>query len=303
MPSLIFPTAYSGISSYAFNQIACITCQNTYLQTFLSFIIILITTLLLNKIAVDGGLTTKTSTLIALLYIMLTSSILSNAHNNPVIYINLIAVFILANMMSLSYTKNTIPAIFNASLLLGIASLFYSQLVFLILFIWLAIIIHRLVAWRNFAVTIIGITVPYIFALTWFFFTNSLLEDSYQLFYSLHINIAPVFFTNPIDVSISVIMVGLIIISTFGVLGNLNEKNINLRRNITIIIYYGIIMILILVLFSKSTISSLLLCIPAAMILGYWLSGIKNTKWYNIALVSSLILIILNQYINFFIDA
>lgn len=302
IPSLLHPTAYSGISSYAFNIVSAITNQNLLIQTTISFVLTILTALILNKIAVDNGFISMVGTLVAFLYLLLTSVLIGESHNNPVIWINLILVFVLSNILRLSSANNTIPVAFNASFFLSIASLFYSQLVFLIVFIWLSIIIHRAVSWRNFAVTIIGISLPYIFLLTWFFFTNQLLENSYVLFDSLKIDIAPVFLSSIIEIAISAIIVFLITISAFGIAGTLHEKNINLRNNLIITLFYMAIAFGILLIFSKSSTSTLLLSIPSALILGYKLNTLKSPKWYNIALTVVVILIIVNQYTNLLLD-
>lgn len=303
LPSMLYPTSYSGISSYAYNCISHLVNQNILLLTTFSFLVTLLTAFLLNKIAINNDFSSKISTFIAFLYILLTSSIISESHNNPVIWINFIMVFVLGNLMKLPYVNNLIPVIFNASFLLGVASLFYSQLVFLILFIWLSIVIHRVVTWRNLAVSLIGITLPYIFLITWFFFTDTMLQDSFVLFNSLQIDIAPIPPSNPIEIIITIMFLAIIIISIFGIASGLIEKNINLRRNLTITLFYFVIIFLIILVFSKSYISTLLLSIPSALLLGNWLNNRIKMRWYNISLWIITFFIILNQYLNIILSA
>ena len=302
MPSILYPSSYTGISSYAFNQLRYLTNHNLYLQTIIAFFLTLYTSFLINKIAINNGFNSKISTLVAFLYIILTSVLLGESHNNPVIWVNFILTFALANLLRLPYAKNTIPVLFNASFYVGIASFFYPQLVFLIVFIWLSIILHKVVTWRNFTVTFIGIILPYFFLLTLFFYTDHILEESFVLFNSLQIDISPIFLTSPIEIIISIIFIILIFISVTGIVGKLNEKSINLRRNLTITIIYLITAFLILIFFSKSLISTILMSIPSALLIGHWLSTIKKERWYNIALLSAMSLIILNQYIFIFWD-
>ena len=297
LPSLLFPTSYSGISSYAYNQLLFIVAQNNYVITSASFILALVTAFFLNQLAISSGFISKVSTLVAFLYIVFTSSIVGESHNNPVIWINFIMVLVLANLVKLPYITNSIPIVFNASFLLGIASLFYSQLVFLIFFIWVAIFIHRIVSWRNIIVSIVGVVLPYFLLLTWFFYRDILLEESYVLFDSLRIDIAPALIKDKLNMVISSILLSITIISVFGIAGKLTEKNINLRRNIIITLYYIVIVFLVLLFSSKSLISVFLLGIPAVIILGHWLCNIKHTRWYNIALSLVTILIVVNQYL------
>ncbi len=300
LPSLLYPIPYTGIPSFAYNQISSFFNENLFLLTLVSFILTLLTALILNKIAVENGLSSKISSLVAFLYIFLTSAIVGESHNNPVIWINFILVFALANILRLQYANNTIPVVFNASFLLGIASLFYSQLVFLIVFIWASIIIHRVVEWRNFVVTLIGVVLPYAFLLTWLFFIDNMLENSFLLFDSLKIDMDLLLLSNPIEIIVSVILFSLIIVSVFGIVGTLNEKNINLRRNLIVILFYFISSFLILFFFSKSIISTLLMSIPSALMLANWLIGIKRVRWFNIALFLVMLLVILNQFLFFY---
>lgn len=297
IPSIVYPTFYTGVSSFAYNQILFLTAQNLYLQTFTSFIITLVTAFLLNKCAIDNGLSGKISTLIALIYVLLTSSLVGEFHNNPVIWINFLLVFVLSNLMRLPHVSNTIPVIFNAAFLIGVASLFYSQLVFLVLIIWVSVIIHRIVTWRNLVVTIIGIVLPYFLLLILFFAMNILFEESYVLFNSLQIDTKIVFMTDPVEIAISVILLTIIIISVIGVANRIPGKNINLRRNLIIIFFYLAIVFLILLVSSKSLVSTILLSIPSALLIGHWLSSVKRTRWYDIALSLVMILIIFNQYL------
>lgn len=297
IPFIIYPTIYTGISSFAYNQILLVTSQNLYFQSIASFIITIVTALLLNKCAIDNGLNGKISTLIAFIYILLANSLAGEFHNNPIIWINFLLVFVLSNMMQLPYVNNTIPVIFNASFLIGITSLFYAPLIFLVLFVWASVFIHRIVTWRNLFVAIIGIILPYFLLLTLFFAMDILLEEAYVLFDSLQINTQFVFMTNPIELAISVILITVTIISTFGVVNWIPEKNINLRRNLIITLFYLVIIFLILLVYEKSLVSSLLLIIPSALILGHWLGNIKRTLWYNVALSLVMILIIVNQYL------
>lgn len=297
IPSLLYPSYYNGISSFAFNQISLITAQNILLQTIASFFITLITAFLLNKCAIDNGLSGKMSTLIALVYFILTSSLSGEFHNNPVIWINFILVFVLCNLMRLPYVTNTIPVIFNAAFLIGFASLFYSPLVFMVLIIWISVIVHRIVTWRNFVVSIVGVVLPYFLLLTLFFSIGDLPEESYFLFETLHISTDIVIITDPFEMAISVILLSIIFISSLGIANRIPEKNINLRRNLIITFFYVAILLLVLFVFTKSLVLFLLLCIPSALLMGHWLGNIKRTRYYDLAFYAVITLMTLNQYL------
>ncbi len=302
LPSLLYPTGYSGVPSYAYNLLAEIFPQNNYFLTTISFLLTLFSAILLNKYAIDTGLVGKVSTLVIALFIVFSSALVEEYHNNPIIWINLILIFVWGNLMQLPYTKNTIPLIFNASFLIGIASLFYTPLILLFAFIWLSIFIHRIVTWRNLVVTIIGVTLPYFFLLTICYALDIMLEESYVLFNSLKVEMMLKITNSPIEMIVLVILTFLIIISALGIAGKLNEKNINLRRNLLITIVLLLVVFIILMVFTKSIASLLLLCIPSALLVGNWLSYVKRLRWYNFALTILTILIVINQYVHLITD-
>ena len=302
LPSLLFPNVYSGAVSFAYDHIFEFIYHNNFVLTSISFLLTIGTAIFLNKFAIDNQFVSKVSTLILVLYILFTSIFTKEIHNNPIIWVNFLLVFVWANLMQLPYVKNTIPIVFNASFLLGVASLFYSPLVAMFVLIWISIIIHRVVTWRNLLVTIIGVLFPYFFLMSLFYAMGNLFDESYLLFNSLSLDLAPVFPTKPLDIAILTIVISITVVSIIGVVGRLNEKGINHRRNLLITIVYYVIAFIILLVFMKSLVSILLLSIPMVLLLGNWLSNVKQTRWYNVILVMLTVLIILNQYLQLFID-
>ena len=297
IPSLIIPENYSGVTSYAYGIILELLGNSTLAITLISLFLTLFTALLLNLYAINSGIVGKVSTLAFALFVIFSSTLTGEFHNNPAIWINFILVFVWMNLMQLPYKLNTIPIIFNASFLVGVASLFYSQLVFLFILIWMAIFIHRIVTWRNLVVTLIGVTIPYFFLLTWFYFTEMLLEESYVLFNSLKFDFFLLYPTDLLNITVLAIVVPFLIITVLGVIGRLNENSINRRRNLLITVVYFFIILLILIVFSKSLNNLLLLAIPSVLLISYWVSNQKYTKWYNITLSVLLLIIIVNQYL------
>lgn len=297
IPSFLLPDNYTGVTSYAYNIILNLFGANTLVITIICFLLTIITGFFLNLNAINNGLVGKVSTLPFVLFVFVSSLVIGEYHNNPIIWINFIMIFVWANMMQLPNTKNSIPIVFNASFLVGVASLFFSQLVFLFVLIWMAIFIHRIVSWRNLMVTLIGVTLPYLFLLSWFYFSELLLEESYDLFNSLKFDFSLIYPVDPVSITTLIVVVVLTLISIFGVLGGLNENSINLRRNLLITVIYFVLGLIIIIVFSSSRNNLLLLTIPGVLIMSHWFSKLKNPKWYNVTMVFISILIIINQYI------
>jgi hypothetical protein len=72
------------------------------------------------------------------------------------------------------------PEIFNAGLFIGIGSLLYLNLIILLpAFLIGIIILYRDVKWREFVILFLGVAVPFIFALSYAFYTDRFLETLY----------------------------------------------------------------------------------------------------------------------------
>lgn len=296
IPSFILPVQYSGPTSYGYDLLKLLTLDNYYLLTVILLLISLLTALFLNKFSIDAGFTGKISTLVMVLYIIYSNALNYENHNNPIIVINFFLIFVWYNLTQLPYSQKPISIIFNASFLLGLASLFYAPIIFLGILILFSIIIHRLVNWRNFFAVLLGILLPYYLLMAWYFSADELLESSYDLFNTLRVQILFVFPNQITSIIILIAIVLLSLISFIGTLAIYNDKSINLRRNIRITLLYVVILIFVIVLFSSSVTSLILISVPVVLITSNWLEKVRNKKWYNISLLLITLIIIINQY-------
>ena len=300
IPAIIFPVIYSGIVSFGYNIIVNLFNNNHIFLTTFSLILTLFTAVLLNYFSIESGIIGKVSTLVMAVFIILSASQTGSFFNNPIIWVNIIMVFVWVNLMRLPDSDKKITVIFNASFLIGLASLFYSQLIFMFLLVVVAIFIHQVVSMRHLLVTIVGVITPYFFLLTLFFYTDTLLEESYNLFNALQISIQFPFPITILNLVVFFILAALIVLSSIGLMGRLNEKNINTRRNLLITVAYLILGFLIIFLFKSTTNFYLVLTVPSAILVSYWLSTVQNTIWYNRSLYLILLLVVINQYYSFF---
>ncbi len=301
LPSFLFPNSFSGATGIAYFHLSNLL-NSPLLLTILSAFITVVTSIVLNQFAIRTGIISKVSTFAMILFVLLSSIFVVDFHNNPFIWVNFIMIFVWANIMQLPYTNNAVPVIFNASFLVGIASLFYSPLVLLFILIWMSIFIHRIVTWRNLIVTIIGVGLPYFFLFSFYYATNIPFEDSKIYSDILNTNITLVIPTNIIDIISAILFVPMVSVSIVGIISKLNDKSINLRRNLLITIVYFFLGLIIYLLYANTLSTLLIITVPAVLILSSWFSNVRKQKWYNIAMVLSLLVIVVNQYAQLFIN-
>lgn len=297
MPQLIFQDDNLSSESSSLVNIALFSFNNMVVLRVMNMILILFSAFIVNRLAVMHNFVGKISTLIMLLYVLFMSVFQSQMQVNNMIVSNFAVAIAFVSLFDIPNKSNSIPAVLNASFIIGVASLFYSPLLFLVIFVWNAVFIHRVVSWRTLLIPIIGVLLPYLFLFSWYFYSGVFYLRFDVLLQSLSWKLVLIFPESIIELGIVFVMLILLGISVFGVAGHLSDKNINLRRNLLLIINYFFILVAIIVLYADSITYTLLMALPASLICGSWFIGVKNDKWYNRGLVIVIVLIVVNSFI------
>lgn len=273
---------------------------NVYALNGLALIITLISALILNHLTTEFGMTGKLMTMGMFFFSLLSVSISSFTVMNPYIFINFFLFFFIRNLFRLPNVENPIPLLFNASLMLSIASLYFFNIIFLFIVIWISLMMHRTNSWRNYVASIIGLVVPYLFILTWYYWSDQL-QDYILIFTDKsYFDFKSIMSIGIPDLIIAGIVITFLTIAIFKTFTHLGEKNISLRRNLIISIYFLIATVIIFILFGSELNAALIIIVPAALIMSNAFSDLRKYKLYNISFSILLVLIILNQYLKFF---
>jgi hypothetical protein len=145
-----------------------------WLSTLIALFLVIAEAFLLNYIVNENEVLTKKSSLPGLFYIILMSNNSSLLQLHPIVFANLFLMFALSKMLN-SYRKDTaFSQVFDAGLLISIASLFYFPCVVFFPVTGIALLIFRPFLWREWVISFIGVLVPYIFVITWYFWKDML---------------------------------------------------------------------------------------------------------------------------------
>jgi len=267
----------------------------SYLIYGLSFLIIIISSLTVNHLANEAEFTGQQITMAMFFFLVLVFSFPGFVLSAPVVMVNLILIFVFGNLFKLSGTPNQVALSFDSGFLLGLSSLVFFPVVFLLLLVWVAFLIHRANAWRNYVVSLMGLLTPYVFLFTWLFWTDSLavnvIPDS-RFFSIIFIWIEQ---TTWLEKIIFVLIFFVTVFSIIKVVNEQIEKNIVLRRNLIIVEYGLVIIFVVILIFSKNLTTGVFLTAPAAWLISHTSYHLKKTKRMNIFLIVLLVLIIVNR--------
>lgn len=154
----------------------------------ISFILLVLSGFLLIRLNVRFFFIQRRTQLPALFYILICSSLIPLQRLNPV-SISVIFLIIAVFKIFDTYKKERLCYnFFDAALLISAGSMFYFNLIFLVVIIWIGLLILRPFIWREWIFTLIGLLIPY--AILFFYYyimdkdINSLLRTykSYFLY-------------------------------------------------------------------------------------------------------------------------
>lgn len=195
----------------------------------LALILIALQAFLLNNVYRSNGFFGRNNMLPAIILMLAYSWSSDYQTLHAIIPATLFVIFALHSIMRLYGQHAAYQQLFVASFCTGLAALFYIPLAYLLLMLWFTLITYRVSSWREYAVSVIGYTLPFIYYLSWLFWNDNLPAGLIKLSESVYHLVIPsrISLINTIWLSVSAFM---LLVSMIAVLNNMNDKLISLRR-------------------------------------------------------------------------
>jgi hypothetical protein len=182
--------------------------------------------------------------------------------------------------------------VFTAAFSIGIASLFYIPLAYLMLMIWLTLITYRISSWREYAVSIVGFILPLIYYISWLFWNDNLPSGLHQLSDNLFNLILPprLSVVNMIWLWVSGFV---LVVAMMAVLNIMNDKLISLRRRSWVLFNFSLTVVILMIFSGWPMLSAnYLFVIPISFFITGSLTLIKRRFWFEVLALSYFILFI-----------
>lgn len=152
--------------------------------------------------------------------------------------------------------------VFDAGLLIGVGSLFYFNLIFFFPVIWIGLLlIWKSPGWRSFVLPVTGVALPWLFAFSYYFFTDNINE----LAITINQNMLTPNYLLRNDRNLQVFLgflIFLILLGSFFLLGQIDEKKISTRKYFQI--FFVIFLIAMVLLLAVPAVSFEILVVMAA---------------------------------------
>lgn len=214
----------------------------------------------------------KQSWLPALLYVILGGLIPAFLGFHPVLFVNSVFILALERIISLYKNPSPLSLAFDSALLFSIAALFYLPCAVFFVFYGIAMLILRPFNWREAVAGMLGLIIPFLFALLYYFMNDQLDTFTDRLFHTgiatdftlAHLSAGPFLYS-------AVFVILLLVMSVIRLQGNY-YKNVTKARLVQQMMLMFIPFGLFTVVISRDTDMwrYMILLIPFSMYLGYY---------------------------------
>jgi len=289
----------------AYTLLVNLLSSNAILGVLTAFLLVLIEAFLFNYILIKNELVPKNTLIPALVFVILSSHSRELLHLNPALISGLFLIIILYNLFQVYTEEEAYGKIFNSGFLAAVGSFFYFPVFYFIFFIWFTFIVYRLYKWRDWLIPFTGLLTPYLFLFTYFLWSDELFLalDSYSNYYST-IAFFPLYNEFSLfEWMITGIIVLFFIWSFFWLLGDIQEKTINIRKRYWTI--FWLLFISLLTYFGSGILAKshlALIAIPVTVYISYGFSRIRRKLWFELIFGLLVLIILFNNVKDIFLQ-
>jgi hypothetical protein len=263
-----------------FSLLQSILPMGNSLVSLLAFIILLLEGLYLNHVLIKHDLVAKNTLFTAFVYIILMSQSPQVLTLNPALCAAFFVIPALDLILGTYGDADPTRSVFNAALLLGVASLFHFAFVFLVLVLLLSFMVFGTFSLRIFLVSLAGLSTVYLYLFVYYFLidnTGGQAEIYLNWFVSIpKLNLDFPFF----QYAVWVMQDLLFLAAFFAILNHMGEWNISVRKIMLLIIYYALIALFSFVyILDDIQTGGLVTAIPFTIFIAAFLSSRKRLPY------------------------
>ncbi|HEV7232033.1 MAG TPA: hypothetical protein VGO45_11925 [Bacteroidia bacterium] len=144
------------------------------LSAFISLLLSTLSAFLLNYIVNQHNLLPKKTYLPALFYLIYSGFCGELLTIHPASFANLLIIAACHELFDTYRKDSALSEVFNAGMLIGLASLLFLPSLLLLFFIWAALLLYRPFIWQEYLVSFLGLLLPWAYLLVYFFWYDRL---------------------------------------------------------------------------------------------------------------------------------
>lgn len=271
------------------------------IQIIVGFLMMLTQALFFNYLIAQLNVLPKKTYLPAFFYLLVVGLFPQNLYINPVfISMNFLmpALYLFFQILS---SKNDLRNLFYASVFLAIASFFYFNVAYYLIFFWIVLIFLGNISLRKWITTILGFITPYAYLVLYYFWNDKLIffvNTQFEPNFSL-IDFSKLTFHWDIF-SLFLILTLILIFSTYRFIRMQMSFKVIQRKLFSLFGYYFFITIISLFFASEINYHHFVLfSVPVALFMAFYFMGLKR-KWVADVLLLIVFAAMLMVRINYY---
>jgi len=268
-----------------------------WLDTFLAVVLIAFQSVYLNWIVNEHKIVANNSHLTSLLLLFFNVCCYQFLNLNQLIIANTFIVIALQQFLKLYNVINSFSLIFNATLLVSVASLIYFPCIIYMVLLWGALIYLRTPVWRDFMISLISFILPYVYYLTYqFVFDNKNIEEL-----GIFIKQEYVYGTNDIFSIVStfffIALIIVLLLSVMSLLQTISKSVVKIRKMLMVIVFMLLVGLSTLFFNSFDYLATfVLMSIPLAVITAVFFQNLKKTWLAELIFMCLIVGVIINYF-------
>ncbi len=231
------------------------------------------------------------------LFVLILSGLITIHSLHPVYFGTLFLLLAINRIFGAYEIKKPNSNAFDAGFLIGLGSLFYFNLIFYFPIVWIGfVLIRKNPEWRNFVLPIIGLSVPWLYGFSYYFFSDSLPELGQVIRQNF---VTP---NNFLQANINFqIYLGLLIFLTllgsYFLVAQMDEKKVSTRKYFQI--FFVVFLISIAILFLVPSVSQeilVIVAVPLTFLFANYLIFMRMQFWGNLFVYLLIAMVIYMQF-------
>lgn len=266
-----------------------------YIFTLLAFAFLFLQAVVINNLVIKFNFIPQQSYMPAFVYLTLMSVLPEYTVFNKILIFNGILIWVLNNVCKIYYTEKPYKEVFDTSLLLGVATLFYTYASFFILFLWLGLFTFRVFSIRKWLISALGFALPFVFVMSYFFWI-----DDYSTAFAIKEKMSRLSFSLQIEgfKSISLLMLAFLSLLTALYFKMHDVERVIMQRKYAAVLMWLFVIALVTVVFTEHWHIHLAIAfIPSAIFISFFLLYLKKQWLGEIIILVVLLMYFANNYL------
>ena len=267
-----------------------------WIDVTLSVLLITIQSVYLNRIVNEYKLTKNNSHLTSLIFLVLNCCFVFLLNFNQLIVANTFIIMAVHRLLKMYNVKSSFALLFNSGLLISIASIIYFPCVIYFVLMWIVLIYITTPVWRDFIISLLGFSLPFIYFVTYKYVFGSLddlmVSDYLVNIFNVHFSQLSLFQK---ILSIFIVLIGLFAFA--GLLQTLGKSVVRVRKMLIVVFLMFLLGIATLFLNQYDYMATfVMVSIPLSVIIANYFLNLKKQWFAELVFLCLMITIILSYF-------